>query len=365
MSLGTARSASLTVKNISTLDAAESDAVEQELQLELTRRGLQVTADLPPETVIEVTLSQGTEGYLWIAKIHARAVDQIVMVTVRRPQSIEAKVKSVPVLREHLLLRQPETILDFALATGPDGVQTLLLLEQDRLVLLQRNGDQWEMRDSVPIAHARPWPRDLRGRMVLSAPSEFKALLPGVVCTGSWSAALATTDCQEGSEATRSASGNSELSFVPDRTYFVDFSLRASRLGIDPQTWYSVASNSAQDPSRWILTESNGNARLVENDGRAAATFGGWGDNITSLGAACGTGWHVLVTGTGDWTWPDHIQVYQLADRQAIALGQPLEFPGPILALWPSDDGKSVRVVSRNLPTRMYEASIVSVSCGD
>ena len=71
------------------------------------------------------------------------------------------------------------------------------------------------------------------------------------------------------------------------------------------------------------------------------------------------------MTGTGDWTQPDHIQIYEIKGHQAVVIGQPLEFSGPILALWPGDDGKSARVVSRNLRTGMYEASIVSVACSN
>jgi hypothetical protein len=35
------------------------------------------------------------------------------------------------------------------------------------------------------------------------------------------------------------------------------------------------------------------------------------------------------------------------------------------VALWPSDDGKSVRAVSRNLQTGMYEASLINLYCGN
>jgi hypothetical protein len=73
----------------------------------------------------------------------------------------------------------------------------------------------------------------------------------------------------------------------------------------------------------------------------------------------------VLVTGIGDWTVRDTLRIYRVADHQAVTVGQPLEFSGPILALWPTQDDKSARVVSRNLQTGMYEASIVSVSCGN
>ena len=70
-------------------------------------------------------------------------------------------------------------------------------------------------------------------------------------------------------------------------------------------------------------------------------------------------------TAAGDWTEPDHIQLYEITGDQAVAQGQSLEFSGPVLALWPADDGKSARSVSRNPGTGFYEASIVSVTCGD
>jgi len=87
-------------------------------------------------------------------------------------------------------------------------------------------------------------------------------------------------------------------------------------------------------------------------------------DSYVSLAAACGIGPLTVVSGPGDWTEPDFIQAFGLKN-QAGAVSEKILVPGPILALWASEDGKSARVVSRNLQTGAYEASIVSVSCGD
>jgi len=119
------------------------------------------------------------------------------------------------------------------------------------------------------------------------------------------------------------------------------------------------------DGEFWITTELDGKARLYEGLNTPAAIFSGWGDDIAMIKTACNREWQVLVTGTGDRTQPDHIQIYEIKDRRAMPVGQPLEFPGPILALWPSTDMRSARVVSRNLQTGMYEASIVSVTCSE
>jgi hypothetical protein len=52
-----------------------------------------------------------------------------------------------------------------------------------------------------------------------------------------------------------------------------------------------------------------------------------------------------------------------VAKDAAVADSEPLEFSGPILALWPLLDARTVRVVSKNLQTGMYEASVVTASC--
>jgi hypothetical protein len=71
-----------------------------------------------------------------------------------------------------------------------------------------------------------------------------------------------------------------------------------------------------------------------------------------------------LATGQGDWTEPDSIQAYVGKDP-GNSTSSKIQFLGPVLELWRNADGKSARAVSRNLKTGTYEASIVSVSCGD
>jgi hypothetical protein len=111
--------------------------------------------------------------------------------------------------------------------------------------------------------------------------------------------------------------------------------------------------------------ELDGMARLYKSSPKPSGVFSGWGDDIASVNPGCGASWQILVTGTGDWTKADYIQLYEIDNDQPKPIGQRLDFLGPILAMWSSDDKKSARVVSRNLQTGMYEASIVSVSCND
>ena len=73
--------------------------------------------------------------------------------------------------------------------------------------------------------------------------------------------------------------------------------------------------------------------------------------------------WQLLVTRPGDWTQPDAIQAFEIIERQVVAISQPVEFDGPVTALWPASDGKSVAAVVRNLKTGQYEAYRLTISC--
>lgn len=148
--------------------------------------------------------------------------------------------------------------------------------------------------------------------------------------------------------------------------------------------FYTGAARGTADGMEWLIAGVDGKASLFDSSKKLIATFSGWGDQVATIETGCDDSWQVLTTGTGDSMAPDHIQIYDIRSYpssqtsarstgsenettppEAVAVGQPLDFPGPILTLWPSADLKSARVVSMNLQTRMYEGSIVSVSCGE
>ncbi len=362
---GPPHSVFVSVKNISSIGPAAASSIEQELRSELTHRGFLVAPAVSAESELDVTLSENIDGYLWIAETRSRTGDQVIFTPVRRPRSLEASTRPAPILRNKLLLRQLEALLDFAQLNPPDAVPSLLLLEPDRLTFLQQDGDGWTMRGSAAIPHSRPWPRDLRGHLTVSISGEFKAFLPGILCAGNLSPEL-KLECREDSAATWPIGEKNFASFARDRNYFSGFLLAADAQTTEVPISYSITSQSVEGSLRWILTGTDGNARLAGKDETAAPALGHWGDDIASVTPACGgAGWNVLATGTGDWTQRDHLQTYEIVGSNATPVGQPLEFSGPVVALWPSDDGRSVRTVSRNLETGMYEGSIVSLSCGN
>jgi hypothetical protein len=117
--------------------------------------------------------------------------------------------------------------------------------------------------------------------------------------------------------------------------------------------------------SRRVVAGLDGQAQLFVGTAEPVSAFDGWGSDVVSIDSGCGSTWQVLATGAGDWTQKDQIQLYEIKDSRATAIGQPMPLSGPVLALWPADDGKSARLISRSLESGSYEASIVSVSCGN
>jgi hypothetical protein len=75
-----------------------------------------------------------------------------------------------------------------------------------------------------------------------------------------------------------------------------------------------------------------------------------------------GPGW--FVTGTGDDTQPDSVQIMESRTPDPIVVSNQLDFPGPIVDLHYDSNDPSARAIVRNLHTGNYEAYHLSISCG-
>jgi hypothetical protein len=290
------RAISLEVKNISSLGPVDVETIRKVLEAELANRGLRL-GSVGDE--VEVTLSENSGGYLWVAEIRKNGTREVVMVPAPKKavdRSAESQ-KSVVLARE-IVSVQSEKILDFSFTPSQiTDSPNLAILEPERWVAHDPYGS-----GAIPIVHSVPWPRDLSGRIDIDA---GKFAIPGMNCDGGIANAepIRCTPAQKGSAT-----------------------------------------------SKYAQQES------VEIDGRNVASV--------TLYAACTSAEIILLaTGAGDWTEPDWLRAYKVSGELPVALSQPVEFPGPILTLWSSKDGKSARVISKNLQTGMYEASVVTVTC--
>ncbi|MFZ0038530.1 MAG: hypothetical protein WAK91_13965 [Candidatus Acidiferrales bacterium] len=298
---------SLTVKNLSSLDSAAVAGIRADLEMGLQHHGFAFpsldSGKAAASTSIDVTLSENLREYVWAARIYRGDGERIAIVSVPRAAATPAAAPEPAIsLQRQIIWRQAGKILDFAVSTNDaGGAFALIVLEPERLAFYKSAGEQLELDRAVAIAHAKPWPRDLHGRIDLDAHS---ASLPGLHCVGNFS-----------------------------------------------------------DPGTIQCTETPSEEAVPQLSADATIQIAGREVDAVRMNATCGPDSVLLAGGIGDWTQPDAIRAHALADQQPQALSGPLEYAGPVLVLWPSSDRRSARVVSRNLLTGMYEASIVSISC--
>ena len=129
------------------------------------------------------------------------------------------------------------------------------------------------------------------------------------------------------------------------------------------QPFYTAASLPREKYTLWLFTGTDGTVHAV--DGLSDQTWRGvqWGSDIASVHTGCGSGWQVLASGNKD-SRVDELRVYDVADREAIAVSAPLTLAGKITALWTSTESDAV-VVIQNEEANRYEAYRVLFTCGD
>ena len=355
---------SIDVKNISSLGPDNVANIRQALVTEMALWGNRIIEPSTDTPQVHLMLSENNRGYLWIAEIDHGDAHQMAIVSVAIAPPSPSSAATPLLLQRKIVWQQSEPILDFAQETLSGGGTLWFLLEPGRLDVYAFAGEAQTVHQSLPI-DTNGDSRDLRGLLVPGENGGIQAYLGSTLCTGTWTTSL---DLQCSAGAGQSwPFGAASWTFAQSRNYFSGVTNFASGFSVKRAPFYSAASPPPEmataSASRWILTGLDGRARLFEGLAEPSAIFSNWGSDITTLRAACGSSWQVLVSGAGDWTEPDSIQVYDVSDGRATPAGQPLDFPGPVLALWPAQDAQSARAVSRNLSTGLYEASILTISC--
>ena len=232
----------LSVKNISSLEDDEVAQVRRALRSQLRSRGARLTGSKQADADVQVTLSENTEGYLWIAEIRdhsspappaADAANPVVMVPVARASPNERRPAAEPLsIRKIRVYQQPEPMLDVALLDNPTvgpagspapagapprilvlGIASVSLYEEvEAPETGGKSGKQWHPNQSAPIARIHPWPRDARGRIIVHTDSLFDVYLPGARCNGGLDPVL-SLECHESDEPWPLITGRTESNF--------------------------------------------------------------------------------------------------------------------------------------------------------
>ncbi len=339
--------------------------VRRTFEDDMAARGMRPVA-APADTRIILSISRSLAGFTLVAEIRRADAAQVVVVPVASDEPVAPQPGAEPGLQRKIVWQQVAPLLDFDQITGDANQSFWYFLEPDRLLVYEFQAGQQVLRDSQPIPR-RFATRDLRGWISETDATHVSAFVGGERCDAAWNPSL-TMDCRDNS-GQQWPMGPVSWAFTPGRNYFSGTVTLSSSLQAKFPPFYSSASplpaTSGQGPSRRVISGIDGLAELFDGTADPVSTFDDWGSDVTSIASGCGSAWEVLATGKGDWTQKDQIQLYEIRDRKAVAIGQPLELPGPTLSVWLSDDGKSARLISRNQDTGLYEASIVSVGCGN
>ncbi len=353
---------SLAVRNVSSLTQNEAAEVRRQLESQLRSAGVRlVKADQATEEV-RVTLSENTQEYLWVASIGKGESQQVVMQSVARPEGVAVPSSSTMVIRKTLLRAHAVPFLDLAPLDAPGGVPRLLMLEPERIVMFREMLNVGS-EERAAVTHSRPWPRDLHARLVVAADHTFQAYYPGVRCSGSIDQ-LSTTRCQDVDDPWPLGAGQSAF-FNAARNFFTGtFAPGIGGVTKIPPFFSAASVSLPGGATAWIFAGIDGQAQLYDKAGPPSATFNNWGSEIAGVRSSCGTGSQVLVTAPGDRAQLDHVQAYEIVNHEATAAGAPVEFGGPVLALWTAPDGNSATAITHNLQTGFYEAFTLSIACG-
>ena len=359
-----AKTLALEVLNRSSLSAATADDIRRNLLTQLAVLGGRFVAPEQAAATVRVSLSEDLQSYMWIAEIRQGAnSSSIVMVSLPRsaPLSVEPEAATV-VIRRIPLWSQTERILDVAVIDGTPA--RLLVLDANGVSAYRLQDNHWQTEQIFPIAHSRPWPRDLRGRLVRGKDNLLDAYLPGVHCRSSAGTSLTMT-CFDGDDSWPIGPelSNFNASFTSARNFFSG----ALFPGVGKQTtapaFYSAAAVPRGPNVSWLLATVDGHVHFLDGSTDQVLEKLVWGSDIASVHSGCGSGWQVLATAPGDGR-SDMVRVFEADGREPIAAGAPLDVNGAITALWAETNGSGAVAVAHNFESGRYEAFRLILTCG-
>jgi hypothetical protein len=390
------------VSNQSSLTTARAEDIRRGLWTQLAARGVRLVAAEQAAAAVRVALSENLQNYLWVAEIRfvasdaanqsAAAAVSVVMVSLPLPAMTAVEPEAgLMVLHKASLWSQQERILDAAViktSSDRDRKQPYRDSQAEQILVLDARGvtsyrlqdGRWQAEQLLAIAHSRPWPRDLRGRLVLRRDHLFDAYLPGIFCRSTSTSPLAM-ECREGDGAwpigtdllyVNSSSVNAP--FEASRNYFSGAILPdAGNQNTAKQTmtvpFYSAAPFPRSQATSWLIAAVDGQVHMLDGATDQVMPSLNWGSDIAAVRSGCGTGWQVLTTRSGEGS-SDAIRAFEVSGGQWGAVSPALEFAGSVTALWSggSESGESNNetgaiAVVRNAETGGYEAFSLTVSC--
>lgn len=363
-----ARIAALTGPGTITLTITNRSAIPNEavvaIRLAVEHALLPVGVSVRPKNAdsdVRLTLSQNVQGWLWVAEVQQGSETKIEMLPVAGSSSSASPTRGPAItLRAGLVLSQTDPILDIAML-GTGAGQHMFVLDPEHIEVYTPDAGNWQLARSYDIAHGRPYPRDMRGRIVPGVDHLFDAYLPGVACAAtragqSWDLTISCSDSDDPWPLT-----SQKAFYNSTRNFFTGVLIPGFGPKLPP--FYSAAEVTRAGGAAFLFVDVGGSAHILENNSHKVLIGArDWGSDIATVHSACGQGMQVLTSAAG-WPISDSIRAYEITGREATPVSAPLPFDGIITAEWSAGDGNSATVVIQKPQGRHYEAYSVSVVC--
>ena len=362
----------LDVANRSSLDDKSVREVRSALEAQLQSEGVHAAKAEQAIGTVEVVLSESLREYVWTAEIVIGSDEKkVVLVSLPRSPTGAPFTAALPtVLKTTLLFTQEQPILDVAQVEMPGGSR-LLVLDGGRVAIYRHQGadsaGRWELEASLPIAHSRAFPRDLRGRLLLRRDHLFDVYLPGTFCRSTSNAvAPLTLTCNNSDDPwpLTPDDGSVRAFFAASRNFFTGALSPGIGKVSNVPSFYSAAALPRSGYTLWALATVDGSLHLVDGMTDQAIRGGKWGSDLAAVHSGCGSGTQLLVSESGD-TGRDALRAFEIPDRDPVAASSAVEFEGQVIALWPETNGNSATVIVKRKDTGWHEAYRVSISCGN
>src|SRR5260370_35797626 len=96
----------------------------------------------------------------------------------------------------------------------------------------------------------------------------------------------------------------------------------------------------------WVVAAVDGSIHLLDGMTRQVIRGAKWGSDLAAVHSSCGTGTQLLVSDNGDPA-QDSLRAFEIPDRDPVAASAPVEFDGPIVALWSESSGNGAVAIVR------------------
>src|SRR5882724_5583683 len=330
----------LDVANRSSLDDKAVREVRSALEAQLRTEGVRTANADESMGSVQVTLSESIREYVWAAEIVMGSDERgVVLTSAPRAQAAGVPSSTMPLaLRKSFLLTQEQPILDAALVEMSGGPR-LLVLDAGQVAIYRQQGGRWEREASLAITHSRISPRDLRGRLLLRRDHLFDAYLPGTICRSSGGAPL-TLVCNDSNDPWPLTVDDSGVRafFAPARNFFTGaLSPGIGKVSTAP-SFYWAAAMPRSGYTLWVLAAVDGSIHMLDGMTDQVIRGAKWGSQLATVRSSCGSGTQLLVSENGD-PEQDSVRAFEIPDRDPVTASSPLEFDGPIVALWMEGSG--------------------------